>query len=83
MKYMQYAVKGFPFLDSAVVSERVYDMVQFVEGAMSSVKGTINEWVVRSQGRKDLARLSPRMWRDIGLEPFEVYAEINKPFWKK
>ena len=65
------------------LSATVYAAVQKVESVASSVRGIFSEWAARSQGRKDLARLSPRMLSDIGLEPFQAQAEINKPFWKK
>jgi len=76
-------VKGSSFLDSAVVSERVYDIVQLGEKVYLSAKSVVSEWYTRSVTRSDLARLSPRMLRDIGLEPFEAQVEINKPFWRK
>jgi uncharacterized protein YjiS (DUF1127 family) len=77
------AVIGNSFLDGRVISERVYSVVQSVDGAMSKAKAIVFEWSARVEGRKDLARLSPRILQDIGLEPFQVQAEINKPFWKK
>lgn len=76
-------VKGYTFLDSTAISARVYAIVQFAENAASFVKTTVSTWSTRAQGRNDLARMNSRMLKDIGLEPFQVQAEINKPFWKK
>jgi uncharacterized protein YjiS (DUF1127 family) len=50
---------------------------------MSKAKAIVSEWSARVEGRRALARLSTRMLADIGLEPFQAQAEINKPFWKK
>jgi len=64
------------------ISAKVYGLVQKIEGAMSSADSLVKRWVKNSTGRKELARLDYRMLRDIGLEPFEVQKEIDKPFWK-
>ena len=77
------AVIGSSFLDGRVISERVYSVVQSVDGAMSKAKSIVSEWSARTSGRRDLARLTLRQLQDIGLEPFQAQAEINKPFWKK
>ena len=77
------AVIGSSFLDGRVISERVYSVVQSVDGAMSKAKSVVRVWVSRSKDRRYLANLSPRLLQDIGLEPFQAQAEINKPFWKK
>ncbi len=77
------AVIGNSFLDGRAISERVYSVVQSVDGAMSKTKAIVSEWSARVESRRALARLSPRMLADIGLEPFQVQIEINKPFWKK
>jgi len=69
-------------LQGHYVSEKVYNLIQKVEGAMSFTKSLVQRWVRNSAGRKDLARLDARMLRDIGLEPFEAQREINKPFWR-
>lgn len=82
MKHLE-TIIGSSFLDGNAISARVYSIVQTVEGAMSSMKATVVEWNKRNQGRKDLARMDARMLRDIGLEPYQVQAEVNKPFWKK
>lgn len=65
------------------ISAKVYAIVNGIDAIVSSARGTINEWFARSAGRKQLAKLSPHMLRDIGLEPFQVQAELRKPFWKK
>lgn len=76
-------VKGSSFLDSSAISARVYAIVLFAEHSASTMKGIVAEWSRRAKGRNDLARMNSHMLRDIGLEPYQVMAEIRKPFWKK
>lgn len=76
-------VKGSSFLDSTAISARVYAIVLLAERSALSMKETLAVWAGRVHGRKDLARLTVRQLEDIGLEPFQAQAEINKPFWKK
>jgi uncharacterized protein YjiS (DUF1127 family) len=42
----------------------------------------INEWRRRARGRRELAALSDRCLRDIGVTRYEAAREINKPFWR-
>lgn len=83
MKHFEHTIMGASFLDSKVISERVYSIVQSVDAAMASVKSVVRVWARRSQDRRYLASLNQHMLRDIGLEPHEIQAEISKPFWKK
>lgn len=39
-------------------------------------------WADRYEQRKQLARLSPHMLADIGIDPVTAAIEIRKPFWK-
>jgi uncharacterized protein YjiS (DUF1127 family) len=39
-------------------------------------------WLRRIRTRRALAALHPDQLRDIGLEPWELRAEIDKPFWR-
>jgi len=64
------------------VAGTVYAITSGIETAFTSVKRLIKTWVKNSNGRKELARLDARMLKDIGLEPYQVDAEINKPFWR-
>ena len=68
--------------DKFDISGTVYSFVSAAEKAFTGTKQMIKTWVKNSNGRKELARLSPRMLRDIGLEPYQVQSEINKPFWR-
>ena len=39
-------------------------------------------WQGRYRARSELARLSPRDLRDIGLSPSQASFESSKPFWR-
>ncbi|GJE10275.1 MULTISPECIES: DUF1127 domain-containing protein [Methylobacterium] len=39
-------------------------------------------WLCRIHTRRALAALHPDQMRDVGLEPWQVRAEIRKPFWR-
>ena len=39
-------------------------------------------WSQRSRQRKQLGQLDQRLMKDIGVAYEDVWAEINKPFWK-
>jgi uncharacterized protein YjiS (DUF1127 family) len=39
-------------------------------------------WRRRIRTRRALAALHPDQLRDIGLEPWDLRAEIDKPFWR-
>jgi len=40
------------------------------------------EWQRRAHGRAELAALSDRELRDIGVTRYEARREIGKPFWR-
>lgn len=42
----------------------------------------LGDWRRRARGRAELARLSERELRDIGLTPAEALREYAKPFWR-
>jgi uncharacterized protein YjiS (DUF1127 family) len=42
----------------------------------------IKEWRRREHGRRELAALSDRCLRDIGLTRYDVRTEVRKPFWR-
>lgn len=44
---------------------------------------TVPEWLERSRQRRQLARLSDHMLRDIGLTRADAWAEAEKPFWRR
>jgi len=51
---------------------------KLVAGAMALIK----EWRLRARGRRELAALSDRCLRDIGITRNDAAGEINKPFWR-
>ncbi|MEE7489375.1 translation initiation factor IF-2 [Methylobacterium oryzae] len=42
----------------------------------------LGTWLRRIRTRRALAALHPDQARDAGLEPWELRAEIGKPFWR-
>lgn len=64
------------------ISPKIYAFTLSVEGAFLSGKQLVKTWVRNSNGRKELAKLSPRILKDIGLDTYQVQIEINKPFWR-
>lgn len=39
-------------------------------------------WHERARGRAELARLSDRQLRDLGISPADRAVELAKPFWR-
>ena len=39
-------------------------------------------WVRRWRGRREMAQLTPRLLRDIGLTQTQARSIIDRPFWK-
>lgn len=54
-----------------------------VRAAPVGALGCIREWRRRARSRAELAALDDRTLRDIGLTRADVWAEIDKPFWRK
>jgi uncharacterized protein YjiS (DUF1127 family) len=44
-------------------------------------RAMFQEWHSRAETRRQLAALSHRELRDIGISPGEAIAESSKPFW--
>ena len=42
----------------------------------------IRTWHARAHERRQLAAMTERELRDIGLRRYEANLEINKPFWR-
>ena len=42
----------------------------------------LRRWLQRSRTRRALAARHPDQARDAGLEPWDLRAEIAKPFWR-
>ena len=43
---------------------------------------TIKAWHQRAKGRRELAQLSERDLKDIGLSSLMVGYEVHQPFWR-
>ncbi len=48
-----------------------------------ALRAVLARWAVLRATRRGLARLDPRMLRDIGLDPAARAAECDKPFWQE
>jgi uncharacterized protein YjiS (DUF1127 family) len=42
----------------------------------------LRTWLQRIRTRRALAALHPDQARDAGLEPWDLRAEVAKPFWR-
>ena len=51
-------------------------------GLFRTLFDLIVEWNERSQQRRRLAEMGPRMLKDIGISTTDVWQEVNKPFWR-
>jgi uncharacterized protein YjiS (DUF1127 family) len=49
---------------------------------VAGLRGLIGEWIRRSESRRDLAALSDRELRDIGVTRVDAMREVEKPFWR-
>lgn len=54
----------------------------WVEKSLRASVSAFGEWRRRAHERADLARLTARDARDIGLTPSQVEFEASKPFWR-
>jgi len=52
------------------------------ESILSRVPGTLALWRKRARERAELATLSARDARDLGIDPGIVAYEASKPFWR-
>jgi uncharacterized protein YjiS (DUF1127 family) len=51
-------------------------------GHVAGLRGLIAEWLHRIESRRDLAGLSDRELRDIGITRVDALGEAEKPFWR-
>jgi uncharacterized protein YjiS (DUF1127 family) len=50
--------------------------------AVQDFLALLTEWRRRARGRTELAALSDRELRDIGMTRYDARREIGKPFWR-
>jgi uncharacterized protein YjiS (DUF1127 family) len=48
----------------------------------AGLRGLIAEWLHRIESRRDLAGLTDRELRDIGITRVDALGEAEKPFWR-
>ncbi len=46
-----------------------------------SLTNTLRIWIQRHRQRQQLANLSTRMLKDVGITPEQAAVEAKKPFW--
>jgi uncharacterized protein YjiS (DUF1127 family) len=51
-------------------------------GILRAALGMLGEWRQRQYERAVLASLDDTALRDIGINRTDVWAEVNKPFWR-
>jgi uncharacterized protein YjiS (DUF1127 family) len=51
-------------------------------GTFDSLARIAAQWRSRNRERRDLARLTGRDLRDLGMTTSQAEFEINKPFWR-
>ena len=51
-------------------------------GLFRTLFDLIVDWYERSNQRRRLAEVGPRMLKDIGISRVDVWQEVNKPFWR-
>jgi uncharacterized protein YjiS (DUF1127 family) len=58
------------------------DVAKQSESPWSLACTTVAQWLQRARDRRELADLSARQRRDIGLTLDAIEAEVRKPFWR-
>ncbi|MBV9834007.1 MAG: DUF1127 domain-containing protein [Alphaproteobacteria bacterium] len=53
------------------------------ESILARVPGTLALWRKRARERAEIAKLSARDARDLGIDPGVLAYEANKPFWRE
>ena len=51
-------------------------------GSIARLIETFRVWRERERGRAQLARMDAHDLKDLGLSRADVYAEVEKPFWR-
>lgn len=64
--------------DFTLITNKVFSH----EGLFHNALEVFHTWQKRAQERHELAQLSSRDARDIGLSEAQVEFEANKPFWR-
>jgi len=64
------------------MSERALTDCQPARYSMGRLWATLRRWRHRVREREQLASMSERELRDLGFSHGDVYAELQKPFWR-
>jgi uncharacterized protein YjiS (DUF1127 family) len=58
------------------------DRTAVLHHVLARMASELREWRRRSRDRRDLAAMSDRSLRDIGLTRYDAACEASKPFWR-
>jgi uncharacterized protein YjiS (DUF1127 family) len=61
---------------------RQFIALELLREGLLAMLATLATWRRRQRGRRELARLSARDLKDIGLSPSQAAFEVGKPVWK-
>ena len=75
--------KQFHFIDDLDIAALIFAAVERIEGIGVGIGKAVGTWVRRSNERRALAMMNPRLLRDIGLTPYDVEKEVSKFFWQQ
>jgi uncharacterized protein YjiS (DUF1127 family) len=67
----------------AAMSERALTDCQPARYSLGPLWATLRRWRRRFREREQLASMSERELHDLGLSHGDVYAELQKPFWRE
>lgn len=62
--------------------QQPFDLLMPVETLSSWAQATVATWMQRARDRHDLANLSERQRRDMGLARDAIDLEVRKHFWR-
>lgn len=62
--------------EASLTFERIWEI------GMNGLLALPSTWHGRYRARRDLARMSDHLLRDIGLTPGDAADEVAKPFWR-
>jgi len=65
------------------MSATIYKWVTGIEDFISDMEVMYKVYAKRARERRELAHLSDRLLKDIGITRSEVLNEASKPFWRK
>lgn len=75
--------RHFHLIEDLDIAAATYNLVERVEDFALLLRSTVSLWASRARDRRQLATMSDRMLRDIGLSRINLDKELSKSFWQK